>query len=137
MLRLRLAHLFKDFVAKQRKRACAGGPGTNDVLMPVVLNGSPACQANSTSRSGSATGKVFSSTASTTLNNAVFAPIPSASESTAAIVKPLLLASIRIPKRKSRNRSRSTLMLSTAPCDPSSEDPDLGYRAFDGVQFSR
>ena len=40
---------------------------------------------------------------STTLKIAVFAPMPSASVTTATIVKPGFFASIRIPYRKSRN----------------------------------
>ena len=74
------------------------GAGTFEVpLIPLTLNGRPACHSNSTSRSGSLTGKVLSSTASTTLKMAVFAPMPNASESTATVVKPLCLSSIRQP----------------------------------------
>ena len=74
-----------------------GGPDTKLPRMPFVLNGRPACHSNSTSRSGSFTGNVFSKTASTTLNSAVFAPIPSANDSTATMVNPFVLNSIRTP----------------------------------------
>jgi hypothetical protein len=65
--------------------------------MPLVLNALPDCHSNNTSRDGCLTGSVCNSTASTTLKSAVFAPIPSASESTATRVNPLCLSSIRMP----------------------------------------
>src|SRR5260370_16209430 len=52
-------------------------------------------------RSGSGKGSGRSSTPYTTVNIAVFAPIPSASVKTATTVNPGLFASTRIPKRRS------------------------------------
>ena len=74
-----------------------GVPDEKVPRIPLVLNERPACHSNRTNRSGSVTGSVLSRTASTTLNRAVFAPIPSASDSTATAVKPLLLNSILTP----------------------------------------
>jgi len=75
-----------------------GSSGTHDVpLIPLVLKESPARHSNNTNCSGFLTGKVLSNTASTTLNNAVFAPIPSASESTAIAVTLFCFSNIRAP----------------------------------------
>jgi hypothetical protein len=52
---------------------------------------------NNTNRSGSLTGNCLSSIASTTLNSAVFAPMPNASESAAMIVTPFCVRNIRAP----------------------------------------
>ena len=57
------------------------------------------------SRSCSANGTRFNRTASTTLKMAVVAPIPSASVSTAAVVKPAFLPSMRVAYRMSCHRS--------------------------------
>ena len=66
-------------------------------MLPIVPRDKPLgpqSQLNSTSSFGFLTGNVFSSTASTRLNNAVLAPMPSASESTAITVNALLFSSI-------------------------------------------
>src|SRR5262249_5175168 len=64
--------------------------GVSEVKPPTITN-----------RSSCLTGSVFNIRASSRLKIAVFAPMPSASESTATAVKPLLLSSIRTPNRRS------------------------------------
>src|SRR5258708_7864610 len=59
----------------------------------------------STSSCGLATGSVFKSTWRTTLNRAVFTPIPSARVRTATVVNPGALESVRSAYRTSRSRS--------------------------------
>ena len=71
-------------------------------LLSMLPRRSPcAVQRSTTSCEGSRADKERSITASIRLKMAVFAPMPSASVSTATAAKPGLFASIRSPKRKS------------------------------------
>ena len=76
-------------------------PVTGSVLvLPMIPRDKPLgppSQWKSTSSFGFLTGNVFSSTASTRLNSAVLAPMPSASESTATAVKALLFSASPAP----------------------------------------
>jgi hypothetical protein len=72
-----------------------GAAGMDDPRIPFVLKGRPACHSNKTSSSGLLTGKVLIKTVSTTLNKAVFAPIPNARVTTATAVNPKFLRKMR------------------------------------------
>ena len=89
--------------AKNRKtpkkyRQCPVGGGS------LVCVPSPELSLKSTSCAGSCTGSDSSSTASNSVKIAVFAPIPSASVSTATAVNPGFCSSTRNPKRISFSR---------------------------------